>query len=238
MLSSVRLSQLALTSLPAAASVWEAVPVPPEQSQQRQTSASGCCQCLKCMAWIFLWQILNYFHWPKEVPENGPWESSPSLGDKVSFHGLSALSRHTGCTGKSDPGKQETNFRRLVKIMSWNIWMWSLRSEHSPSRGQKESRPWERSIAWMIVSLVMPKRHSMASADRWISLPHSTPIPEQRNIRGRSLVCLSEPCSDFPGSLICFPCSLGLEPDCVWTVNASRCSQSLGGGGGQRHARL
>lgn len=69
-------SQLALPSLPAAASVWEVVPIPPEQSQQRQTSASGRCQCVKCMAWIFLWQVLDYFHCLKDVCENGPWLST------------------------------------------------------------------------------------------------------------------------------------------------------------------
>lgn len=111
-----------------------------EQHQQRQTGSSGhykaSGQCVKCMAWIVLWHVLSSFHCLKKVPEGGPWLSVGVrkyrllLGAEVPVHvsvWLCAVSWHPGCTGKPDPGKQETSFRRLEKMKAW-VSNWDIKS--------------------------------------------------------------------------------------------------------------
>lgn len=213
-----------------------------------------CCQCMKCMAWIVLWQVLNYFHWLKEVPKNGPWQragvrhNTSSLGAEVPFQvavGLSALSRHAGCTGKSDLGKQEASCRRLEKVKSWNVWIWSLWPGHSPWR-QKESSPQERSIAWMIVSLVMPKaQHGVSRQVDLFTSQHSHHTAERGEETSEAgpwcasvILALTSraPWFVFPPIWDLSQIVLGLWmlPDVLSPLEGVRGRA----GGGQRHARL
>lgn len=65
--------------------------------------------------------------------------------------------------------------RSSLEIFKYGVW-----GQDTVLFEDGRDSPQERSIAWMTVSLVMPKRHSMESADRWNSSPHSTPITQQR----------------------------------------------------------